>query len=94
MARQMRRAMTPPAAPAARRSVGRTMVRTELARQGRGITQFIGEVRSELRKVVWPTRREAANLTLLVIALSSAVGFLLGGIDFLFQQLFRLIVGA
>jgi preprotein translocase subunit SecE len=70
------------------------MMRTELTRQGRGVTQFLGEVRSELRKVVWPTRREAANLTVLVIALSMAMGVLLGGVDFLFQQLFRVIVGA
>jgi len=70
------------------------MMRTELTRQGRGVTQFLGEVRSELRKVVWPTRREAANLTVLVIAISVAMGVLLGTIDFLFSQLFRFIVGA
>ena len=68
-------------------------MRSDLTRQGRGVTQFFGEVRSELRKVVWPTRREAANLTVLVIALSLAMGLMLGGVDFLFQQLFRLIVG-
>ena len=58
------------------------------------IALFYRQVVAELRKVVWPTRREAANLTLLVIALSMAMGVLLGGVDFLFQQLFRLIVGA
>ncbi len=86
--------MPAPAAPPPRKPVGRTIMRAELTRQGRGITQFIGEVRSELRKVVWPTRREAANLTILVIALSAAMGLLLGGVDFLFSQLFRFIVGA
>lgn len=94
MARQMRRAVTSSAPPAPRRAVARAAMRSELARQGRGIGQFLGEVRAELRKVVWPTRREAANLTALVIALSVAVGFLLGGVDLLFSQLFRLIVGA
>ena len=70
----MRRAMPAPATQAPRKPAGRAMMRTELTRQGRGVTQFLGEVRSELRKVVWPTRREAANLTLLVIALSSGSG--------------------
>jgi preprotein translocase SecE subunit len=38
-------------------------------------------VRSELRKVAWPTQRETINLTIVVIALSIAVGLFLGGFD-------------
>jgi len=68
------------------------MLRTELGRHGRGITQFLSEVRSELRKVVWPTRREAMHLTLLVIGMSVAVGVLLGLIDYAFSTLFQALV--
>jgi preprotein translocase subunit SecE len=58
-------------------------------RRGRGNPiNFVRDVRSELRKVAWPTQRETVNLTAVVIALSVAVGLFLGGIDFLFQELF------
>jgi preprotein translocase subunit SecE len=70
----------------------RPTLRPELGQRGRGVRQFIGEVRAELRKVVWPTRREAANLTALVIAVSVAMGILLGLVDFAFAELFRSLV--
>ena len=54
---------------------------------------FIHDVRSELRKVAWPTQRETINLTAVVLAFSIAVGVFLGGIDFLFQELFRWLLG-
>ena len=54
---------------------------------------FIREVRSELRKVNWPSQRETINLTAVVIAFSIAVGLFLGGVDFLFQELFRWLLG-
>jgi preprotein translocase subunit SecE len=59
-------------------------------RRGRGNPlDFIRDVRSELRKVHWPTQRETINLTVVVIALSAAVGLFLGGVDFVFQEFFR-----
>ncbi|MGI9149557.1 MAG: preprotein translocase subunit SecE [Chloroflexota bacterium] len=54
---------------------------------------FVRDVRSELRKVAWPTQRETLNLTAVVIALSVAVGLFLGGTDFVFQELFRFLLG-
>jgi preprotein translocase subunit SecE len=63
-------------------------------RRGKGNPlDFIRDVRSELRKVAWPTQRETVNLTAVVIALSVAVGLFLGGVDFLFQELFRFLLG-
>jgi preprotein translocase SecE subunit len=50
-------------------------------------------VRSELRKVVWPTPEQLTRLTAIVIGISVAMGFLLGGIDYLFTELFRIAVG-
>lgn len=54
---------------------------------------FVKDVRSELRKVAWPNQRETINLTAVVIALSVTVGLFLGGVDFLFQELFRFLLG-
>ncbi|MBM3942704.1 MAG: preprotein translocase subunit SecE [SAR202 cluster bacterium] len=42
---------------------------------------FLQETVAELRKSVWPTREETARLTLVVIAVSVAMGFYLGGLD-------------
>ena len=49
--------------------------------------KLFSEVISELRKVVWLSRREAIYLTLLVILLSVAVGIILGAFDFGFARL-------
>ena len=54
---------------------------------------FVRDVRSELRKVAWPSQRETINLTVVVIALSVSVGLFLGGTDFVFQELFRFLLG-
>ena len=58
-----------------------------------GVQRFYRDTRSELRKVVWPTREQAINLTVLVCAASIAVGVLLGGCDLLFAQLFKVLLG-
>ena len=49
---------------------------------------FLQETVSELRKSVWPSREETARLTWVVILLSIAVGFFLGGLDRLFAETF------
>jgi preprotein translocase subunit SecE len=46
---------------------------------------------AELRKVTWPDRETTKNLTLVVIAISAVLGALLGGLDWVLQQLFALI---
>ncbi len=43
--------------------------------------QWVQEIWSELKKVQWPTRQEAINLTIVVIVVSAVVGLVLGGID-------------
>src|SRR5579884_159282 len=58
-----------------------------------GFRKFIFDTRAELKKVVWPTREQAMNLTALVIGVSIAVGAFIGGVDALLQRLFQLIIG-
>ncbi|MGH2355135.1 MAG: preprotein translocase subunit SecE [Chloroflexota bacterium] len=53
---------------------------------------FFREAWAELRKVHWPTREQARNLTAMVIAVSIAVGVILGGVDYVFSRLFELIL--
>ena len=56
--------------------------------------RFIGETIAELRKVVWLSRRQAAYLTGIVLAVALAAGLLLGAFDFGFAQLVnKLLLG-
>ena len=50
--------------------------------------QFLQETVSELRKSTWPSREETSRLTAIVIALSLAAGFFLGGLDRIFGETF------
>lgn len=54
-----------------------------------GIAEWFRSVLSELRKVTWPSREVTRNLTIIVIAVSGAVGALLGATDYLFKLLFE-----
>lgn len=47
------------------------------------ITRYLKESREELKKVVWPNKKEVTNLTLLVIFISLGVALFLGIIDWL-----------
>jgi preprotein translocase SecE subunit len=50
------------------------------------IRQFIDEAWSELRKVSWPTPEQTRNLTVLVFAVSLAVGLYITVLDSVFQN--------
>ena len=54
--------------------------------------RFLGEVRSELAKVVWPTRAETLRYTLTVIIFSVAVAFVLGAFDLGLLKIFEKIL--
>jgi preprotein translocase subunit SecE len=48
---------------------------------------FVRDIYDELKKVVWPTRREAIRLTLMVLAVCVSVGIFLGALDYGFSEL-------
>ena len=56
------------------------------------IVRYLKETRAELRKVSWPTREQATNLTLIVLAVTIAMAIFLGAVDFLFATLIRLLL--
>lgn len=53
---------------------------------------FLKEVRTEIAKVIWPTRQEALKLTLVVIFISVVVGVFIGGVDFLLTKITELVL--
>jgi preprotein translocase subunit SecE len=62
------------------------------AKRGNFIVRFLRETRSELKKVVWPTRREALNMTAIVLGVMLLMAAGLGVVDWLFTELFAVVV--
>lgn len=62
-------------------------------RQPNFIQRYFRETVGELKKVNWPTRKEATNLTIVVLVVTASTSLFLGLMDFLFSQLFALILG-
>jgi len=56
------------------------------------IMQYFRETRAELRKVVWPTRDEAINLTVVVVVTIIAMSAFFGVIDYILTALFRFLL--
>ncbi len=55
-------------------------------------SQYLRESRLELKKVVWPTRKEVFATTLAVLALVSVMCLYLGLVDFGLSKLMHLIL--
>lgn len=53
---------------------------------------FFKEVKAELSKVVWPTKKEAIRLTTIVIGISIVVGIFIGGLDFLLTKIMEVVL--
>jgi preprotein translocase subunit SecE len=62
------------------------------AKKDNVIIKYLKETRAELRKVNWPSRQEALNLTLIVVAFTVFMAALLGILDYIFALVFGLII--
>lgn len=60
-------------------------------RQPNAIVRYFRETSGELKKVNWPTRREAINLTAIVLAVTFGMSIVMGFLDLIFSRLFALI---
>ncbi len=56
------------------------------------IKRFYSETVGELKKVNWPTRQEATNLTTIVLIVIGAMAIFLGVLDILISRLFALLL--
>ena len=54
--------------------------------------QFIREVKVELKKVAWPSRKQTLGSTLVVIILVTIIAFFLGAVDIGLSSLVKLIL--
>lgn len=58
------------------------------------LVTYLKESRDELRRVVWPTRKETVRNTLLVIAISLGVAVFLGVVDFLLNLILQKVISS
>ena len=56
------------------------------------ISRFVREVRAEMRKVVWPDRRQTTAFTIVVLASTAFIALLIWGFDSLLNLLLGLII--
>ena len=57
------------------------------------LQRFIQATWQELQKVTWPTPQQARNLTVVVLAVSAAVGVYIAVFDYVFGIISTRIVG-
>ncbi len=65
---------------------------TRLSPLGR-FALFVRQVVAELRKVIWPTRRELIAYTIVVVVFVSAMAGIVAVLDYIFTQGVLLIFG-
>jgi len=61
--------------------------------QGKVIWQFIQGAQVERRKIVWPTQQETLQTTLMVLALTAALGLFFLFTDWVLLQITRAVTG-
>ena len=70
-----------------RRTANQASAATEAASDKRTTpVEFLGEVRSELRKVAWPSRKEVFSYTLVVLVTSFVLTMLVWGMDYIIRN--------
>ncbi len=64
------------------------------AKKQNKVVRFFKEIKSELKKVTWPTKKQVLNNTLIVIAVVVIIGIIIAIFDAIFQWgLFKLLLG-
>ncbi len=60
---------------------------------GQAVVGFMRDARMEMRKVVWPTRQETVQTTMMVIAAVIVIGIILWMIDMILANAIQLLTG-
>ncbi|ABG39121.1 MULTISPECIES: preprotein translocase subunit SecE [Paraglaciecola] len=61
--------------------------------KGSSFLTFAKDARTEVRKVVWPTRQEATQTTIIVLVATAFMSLVLWGLDLIIVQLVSFITG-
>jgi len=68
------------------------MTKAQAVKEPNAIVRYYRETVGELKKVVWPTRQEAVQLTTIVLIVIVVMATVLGSFDYLFTELFRWLI--
>jgi len=55
------------------------------------LARFVKEVRAELKKVIWPSKNQVINNTIIVLIACLIIGGIIWILDFILGQLYTLI---
>ena len=69
------------------------MADTKPTKDNVGPVKYVGQVRQEARKVVWPTSRETITTTILVMIMVILMGIFFFIVDWALASVIRLILG-
>ena len=75
-------------------AIGASAVVSVQTEKGRAVWEFMRDSRTEVRKVVWPTRKETTTTTAIVMGVVFVVGLILWLLDTLFGMLVRILLGS
>lgn len=64
-----------------------------LTKKGKLILVFLREARFEIRKVIWPTKQETIQTTLIIAAVTSLMALILWGLDSILVRFVSFIIG-
>lgn len=70
---------------------GNTKSVSQTSKQG-GIKKFFREIKTEFKKITWPSKEETKKALLAVVIFSGIYLVLVGGLDYVFQNLFEAIL--
>lgn len=56
-------------------------------------TEYLRETKTELKHVIWPTKKQTTYYTLIVIILSVVIAYYLGIFDFIFSRVLQKVLG-
>lgn len=63
-----------------------------LNRLMRGLTTYIKLSVAEMQKVVWPTRKQALQLSILIVIVSLILGVILAGLDTVWRTALKSLI--
>lgn len=74
-------------------AVGAAVAVAVQTEKGRSAWEFMRDSRTEVRKVVWPTRKETTQTTLIIMGVVAMVALIMWGLDTILGALVRALLG-
>ena len=70
-----------------------SVTKAETEKRENRLIKYLRESRAEMRKVTWPTREEALNLTAIVLVVTVVMSLFLWGLDVVFDSVMLRLIG-